>query len=240
MSSAVQAVSPLAAPPRPPIPDLTRPLSPDALETALRGFHGSYYAEHPFHRLMYGGKLSRRQFQGSAANRLAYRRVVPRKDAAILSNCPDPDVRREWIQRIVDHDGTRPRDGPHRVVDPPGHRPRRTAGGDGRRAPRAARRPADLRELRLVLQVEALGPGLRVVTHRAVCTPDSPGTHRVLSHPLSLDSARRGWTTSRAAWCRLRGMSATAFRSCSGTALPPRPSGWLSRPWRSSWRCSGP
>ena len=42
------------------------------------------------------------------ANRLAYQRVVPRKDAAILSNCPDPEVRREWIQRIIDHDGTAP------------------------------------------------------------------------------------------------------------------------------------
>jgi hypothetical protein len=43
--------------------------------------------------------------------RLAYQRVVPRKDAAILSNCPDPAVRREWIQRIVDHDGTREGEG---------------------------------------------------------------------------------------------------------------------------------
>ena len=42
------------------------------------------------------------------ANRLAYQRVVPRKDAAILSNCPDPEVRREWIERIIDHDGTAP------------------------------------------------------------------------------------------------------------------------------------
>ena len=30
------------------------------------------------------------------------------KDAAILSNCPEPDVRRMWLQRIVDHDGTEP------------------------------------------------------------------------------------------------------------------------------------
>jgi pyrroloquinoline-quinone synthase len=28
------------------------------------------------------------------------------KDAAILSNCPEVEVRREWIQRIIDHDGT--------------------------------------------------------------------------------------------------------------------------------------
>jgi pyrroloquinoline-quinone synthase len=27
------------------------------------------------------------------------------KDAAVLSNCPDRDVRRGWVQRILDHDG---------------------------------------------------------------------------------------------------------------------------------------
>src|SRR5207245_1864025 len=102
------AAAQLAAAPRPPIPTLERALRPAELEEALRSFHGSYYVEHPFHRLMYAGKLSQRQFQGWAANRLAYQRVVPRKDAAILSNCPDPDVRREWIGRIIDHDGTAP------------------------------------------------------------------------------------------------------------------------------------
>ncbi len=102
------AASQLASPPRPPIPALERPLSPAELEAALRSFHGSYYVQHPFHQLMYEGKLTQRQFQGWAANRLAYQRVVPRKDAAILSNCPDADVRREWIQRIIDHDGTEP------------------------------------------------------------------------------------------------------------------------------------
>lgn len=102
------AASQLATPPRPPIPDLGRPLSPAELEDALRSFHGSYYVQHPFHQLMYEGKLSQRQFQGWVTNRLAYQRVVPRKDAAILSNCPDAEVRREWIQRIIDHDGTGP------------------------------------------------------------------------------------------------------------------------------------
>jgi pyrroloquinoline quinone (PQQ) biosynthesis protein C len=72
------APSQLATPPRPPVPELVRPLSPPELEAALRSFHGSYYVEHPFHRLMYTGKLSQRQFQGWAANRLAYQRVVPR------------------------------------------------------------------------------------------------------------------------------------------------------------------
>lgn len=106
--SATLLASELSTPPRPPFPLLDRPLGPEEFETALRSFHGSYYVEHPFHKLMYDGKLTRRQFQGWVANRLAYQRVVPRKDGAIISNCPDPAVRREWIGRIIDHDGTAP------------------------------------------------------------------------------------------------------------------------------------
>ena len=33
--------------PRPAVPELSRPLTPAELEEALRGFHGSYYVEHP-------------------------------------------------------------------------------------------------------------------------------------------------------------------------------------------------
>jgi pyrroloquinoline-quinone synthase len=101
----------LSSAPRGVIPTLDRPLSPVELEAALRAFQGSYYVEHPFHRDMYAGKLTPRQFQGWVANRLAYQRVVPRKDGAILSNCPDAAVRREWIQRIIDHDGMRAGEG---------------------------------------------------------------------------------------------------------------------------------
>ena len=98
----------LAAPPAPPIPALDHPLEPNALADALRSFSTSYYASHPFHHLMHEGRLTPRQLQGWVANRLAYQRAIPRKDAAIISNCPDPDVRREWMQRIVDHDGSSP------------------------------------------------------------------------------------------------------------------------------------
>lgn len=98
----------LAAPPPPPVPRLDRPLSPDELADALRAFSTSYYANHRFHELMHRGALSERQLRGWVANRLAYQRAIPRKDAAIISNCPDPDVRREWLQRIADHDGTAP------------------------------------------------------------------------------------------------------------------------------------
>jgi pyrroloquinoline-quinone synthase len=103
--------SALAAPPPPPIPVLDRPLGPEALAEGLRSFSTSYYANHPFHQLMHEGRLSPRQLQGWVANRLAYQRAIPRKDAAIISNCPDPEVRREWIQRIIDHDGTGNPDG---------------------------------------------------------------------------------------------------------------------------------
>jgi pyrroloquinoline-quinone synthase len=98
---------------------LERPLTPDELEARLRGFHQLYYVEHPFHKLMYEGKLGRRQFQCWVTNRLAYQRVVPRKDAAILSNCPDPEIRRQWIQRIIDHDGTRAGEGSDAAHRPP-------------------------------------------------------------------------------------------------------------------------
>jgi pyrroloquinoline-quinone synthase len=101
----------LAAPPQPPIPALSEPLPPEDLAAALRAFNGSYYATHPFHQLMHEGRLTKRQLQGWVANRLAYQRAIPRKDAAILSNCPEPDVRRMWLTRIVDHDGTEPGSG---------------------------------------------------------------------------------------------------------------------------------
>jgi pyrroloquinoline-quinone synthase len=111
MPTSLLSAPTLAAPPAPPIPTLDRPLEPEALVAALRGFHTSYYVEHPFHQLMHDGKLSQRQMQGWVANRLAYQRAIPRKDGAIISNCPVPAVRRKWIQRIIDHDGTRENEG---------------------------------------------------------------------------------------------------------------------------------
>jgi pyrroloquinoline-quinone synthase len=54
---------------------------------------------------MNNGELSREELQRWVANRYMYQVIIPIKDAAILSNCPERDVRREWIQRILDHDG---------------------------------------------------------------------------------------------------------------------------------------
>lgn len=77
----------------------------DAFTEALRAHSRRYHDQHPFHVRMNSGELSRRQIRGWVANRFYYQENIPRKDAAILSNCPDLEFRRRWIRRIVDHDG---------------------------------------------------------------------------------------------------------------------------------------
>jgi pyrroloquinoline-quinone synthase len=69
-----------------------------------------YHHKHPFHLLMHEGKLTRGQLQSWALNRYYYQSRIPIKDAAILARSEDPDFRRTWRKRILDHDGdgTRP------------------------------------------------------------------------------------------------------------------------------------
>jgi pyrroloquinoline-quinone synthase len=57
------------------------------------------------------GVLTRDQVQGWVANRYYYQKIIPLKDAAILSFLPSVEQRRIWRQRIVDHDGTAGREG---------------------------------------------------------------------------------------------------------------------------------
>jgi pyrroloquinoline-quinone synthase len=78
----------------------------DGFVAELRAQSQRYHSLHPFHRKMNEGRLSRRQIQGWVANRFYYQENIPRKDAAILANCPLPEVRRRWVLRILDHDGT--------------------------------------------------------------------------------------------------------------------------------------
>jgi pyrroloquinoline-quinone synthase len=73
----------------------------------LRAIGGrAYHDRHPFHVQMNAGELSREAVQRWIANRYYYQRSIPQKDAAIIANCPLREVRRMWIHRIVDHDGT--------------------------------------------------------------------------------------------------------------------------------------
>jgi pyrroloquinoline-quinone synthase len=71
----------------------------------------SYHHKHPFHQLMHEGKLTRGQLQAWALNRYAYQSRIPVKDAAILGRSEDPDFRRAWRKRIIDHDGDGSRPG---------------------------------------------------------------------------------------------------------------------------------
>ena len=71
----------------------------------------AYHDKHPFHAAMNEGRLSPEALRGWVANRFYYQRNIPIKDAAILSNCPLPEVRRVWIHRIADHDGTQIKEG---------------------------------------------------------------------------------------------------------------------------------
>ena len=72
----------------------------------LMSLGSRYHIHHPFHRMMHEGKLNRHQVQGWVANRYYYQIKIPIKDAQLLANCPDESVRRIWLQRIIDHDGT--------------------------------------------------------------------------------------------------------------------------------------
>jgi pyrroloquinoline-quinone synthase len=74
-------------------------------EEKLREKGRGYHIYHPFHVMMYEGKLTKEQLQSWVLNRFYYQIGIPQKDAAILSNCPDKEVRKQWIVRITDHDG---------------------------------------------------------------------------------------------------------------------------------------
>lgn len=81
------------------------PWSRDEFEARLRESGAAYHIHHPFNRMLNDGGATREQIRGWVANRYYYQISIPIKDAAILSNCPSRAMRREWIQRILDHDG---------------------------------------------------------------------------------------------------------------------------------------
>lgn len=76
-------------------------------EARLREQGAAYHIHHPFNRMLNAGLATREQIRGWVANRFYYQIAIPIKDAAILSNCPDRAFRREWLNRILDHDGFR-------------------------------------------------------------------------------------------------------------------------------------
>ncbi len=87
------------------------PWSHEKFEQRLRALGARYHIHHPYQVKMNAGELSREQIQGWVANRFYYQITIPQKDAALMANCPDREVRRHWVQRILDHDGRAGEDG---------------------------------------------------------------------------------------------------------------------------------
>lgn len=85
--------------------DQRLPWSREEFEQRLRNKGAAYHIHHPFNIMLNSGKATPEQIRGWVANRFYYQIAIPVKDAAIMANCRDREMRREWIQRILDHDG---------------------------------------------------------------------------------------------------------------------------------------
>jgi pyrroloquinoline-quinone synthase len=85
------------------------PMTTAEFEAAIRAVGPERYHDlHPFHHLLHGGKMNKGQVQAWALNRYCYQAAVPRKDAAFISRVHDRELRREWMHRVLDHDGQPP------------------------------------------------------------------------------------------------------------------------------------
>jgi coenzyme PQQ biosynthesis protein C len=91
---------------------VTNLLSEAEIETRLRDIGARrYHRLHPFHHLLHGGGCSKGQVQAWALNRYYYQSMIPIKDAHVIARCDDPELRRIWRSRLVDHDGETADDG---------------------------------------------------------------------------------------------------------------------------------
>lgn len=82
------------------------PLHPALFEAELRRVGTErYHDKHPFNVRMHAGELSRDEIQTWVRNRYYYQTRIPVKDSAILAKASDAAFRREWVQRLHDHDG---------------------------------------------------------------------------------------------------------------------------------------
>lgn len=93
------------------VEDPTLPWGKEEFKNTILALGKHYHIHHPYNKALNSGQLNQEQIQEWVANRFYYQIMIPIKDAAILSNCPDREVRRQWIHRIIDHDGTKQDEG---------------------------------------------------------------------------------------------------------------------------------
>ncbi|WUT86205.1 pyrroloquinoline-quinone synthase PqqC [Streptomyces melanogenes] len=88
------------------------PWSEGELELRLRAVSDArYHDRHPFNVRIHKGGLSPDELRRWIVNRFHYQRHIPVKDAHILAKFDTPALRRTWLRRIQDHDGTRDGEG---------------------------------------------------------------------------------------------------------------------------------
>ena len=76
-------------------------LSAEDLKARLRWVgEERYHHQHPFHRMMHQGELSRGQMQAWALNRYSYQSRIPINNAIIRSRSEDPDFRRIQFDNV--------------------------------------------------------------------------------------------------------------------------------------------
>lgn len=86
--------------------------SRENFEARLRAIGAErYHDKHPFHIRLHSGQCELDEVRAWVINRYYYQSRIPMKDAAFLSRCADPDMRRAWRSRIEDHDGDPGTDG---------------------------------------------------------------------------------------------------------------------------------
>ncbi len=86
--------------------------SREAFEARLRQIGAErYHDKHPFHHRLHSGGCTPDQVRAWVINRYYYQSHIPMKDAAFLSRCEDPALRRAWRSRIEDHDGSAEKEG---------------------------------------------------------------------------------------------------------------------------------
>ena len=64
-----------------------------------------YHDNCRFHHLLHSGMLNKGQVQAWSINRYYYQINISIKDSALMSRIREPELRRKWIHRILDHDG---------------------------------------------------------------------------------------------------------------------------------------
>jgi pyrroloquinoline-quinone synthase len=90
---------------------VVEPLTDAEFSAALYGLSDRYWDSHPFQIRLHEGGCTQDEVRSWVANRWYYQRRLSQKNGAIIANCPLPEVRRRWVERIVFQDGHRDGEG---------------------------------------------------------------------------------------------------------------------------------